>query len=131
MKREFMRYGNDCSVASVAMATGVPYSKVLAKAREKGFKPNARWGCNFYQLLHHLDRLGEVQIIRMLGDFPKRLKVQGTHVVSIPSLNNRGKGHLHAVVVHKGRVFDPSRRRRATMARVRATVRNGASVRND
>ena len=119
---EKMRFSNDCTVASVAMALRIPYSRVLKVAKSIGFKPNGKYGCDVYRVVKKLGY--DCKIRAYFGDHRigsrwvehfarRRIPVKGIWIVSINSLNNRGG--YHAVVVCNGVVYDPSNKRRANI----------------
>lgn len=115
IKMQKMRFSNDCSLASVAMVTRIPYQRVLKVALSRGFKPNGRYGARIGELLIDLDIDFDVRVyIPIKNERARRpIPVRGAWIVSIPSLNNRGG--YHAVVVCNGVVFDPSNKRRASI----------------
>ena len=104
MKLIKMRFDNDCSIASVATATRTPYSKCLKVAKENGFIPYGKNGFDVGKLLFLLNFEFKVKVTRLI-------LIPSPLIVSIPSLNNRGG--FHAIVVHNGKVLDPSNKKTA------------------
>ena len=124
MKYVRQKYRNDCGIAAIAMATGIAYPVVLKVARRAGFKPNSKYGIYLHKIIELLDydtrvNWGKYKNLRIK---PFKLADQ---IVSIPSLNVRGTDNLHAVVLHRGRVYDPSPRRKSNLAHVKRTARYG------
>ncbi len=100
-----MRFDNDCTVASVAMATRLPYSKCLRIAKQHGFTPYHRTGFDIGLLLVRVNVDFDCAIFRLR-------MLQQPVIVSIRSLNNRNG--FHAVVVDQGKVYDPSNKKCAS-----------------
>jgi len=107
-----MRFNNDCSLASVAMVTRIPYPRVLKAALARGFKPNGEYGADVAQLLYDLGWDMDVRVYSR--NRPRRPIPQ--------SVNNRGG--YHAIVVDRGRVFDPSRKKQVSFATFMRTRRH-------
>lgn len=116
-----MRFSNDCSLASVAMVTRIPYQRVLKTALARGFKPNGKHGMDIAQLLYDL---GWDMGMRVYSRHrPRRpLPLVQPFIASVPSVNNRGG--YHAIVVDRGRVLDPSRKKQISFARFMRTRRH-------
>lgn len=123
MLRIRQRYSNDCAIAAVSMATGVPWHVCANLARAKyGWRPSGRFGVCYNWLLSRL--LWETEFHP--GQAFK-LRPKSNHrraVASVRSVNIRGKNHFHAVAIVNGRVLDPSRRKQVSAERVKRSARN-------
>lgn len=121
------RHRNDCAIAAVSMATGVPYHRCLRLAREKaGWSPSRKSGICYNWLMVRLGfGIKYHQGIAYAPLGPSRTPVnQRRAVVSVRSINERGKHHYHAVAIINGRAIDPSTRRRVSAERIRRGVRH-------
>ncbi len=123
MRRIRQRYDNDCAIAAVSMATGIPWHKCAAMARAKyGWRPTRKTGVCYNWLL---TRLGWDTEFHPGIAFGLRPKVNHRRaVVSVRSINVRGKNHYHAVAIVNGRVLDPSPRRQVSAERIKRGARN-------
>lgn len=116
-----MRFNNDCSLASVAMVTRIPYPRVLKAALARGFKPNGEYGADVAQLLYDLGWDMDVRVYSR--NRPRRpIPIVQPFIATVPSVNNRGG--YHAIVVDRGRVFDPSRKKQVSFATFMRTRRH-------
>ena len=124
------KYKNDCGIAAIAMATGIAYPVVLRIAKKAGFKPNSKYG--IYP--HKIIELIGFNVGMNWGKY-KRLRIKpfklNNQIAVVPSLNVRNKDNLHAVVLHRGRVYDPSPRRKSNLAHVKRTARYGYIIRKE
>jgi hypothetical protein len=116
-----MRFTNDCSIASVAMVTRIPYSRVLKVAKQRGFKPNGKYGMDVAQLLYDLGYEFDMRVYSRLRT-RRPIPVKQPFIASVPSVNNRGG--YHAIVVEAGRVLDSSNKKQVSYARFMRTRRH-------
>lgn len=115
-----MRYSNDCSIASVAMATRLSYEECFNTAVKHGFKPNSDYGFDLGSLLNYL---GFDFDCRPFFPWARRnLPLVQPFIASVNSVNNIGG--FHAIVVEHGRVFDPSNKRQVSFERFMKTRRH-------
>ena len=89
------------------MITKLPYEYCLKIAKKRNFVPNGKYGCSVGQLLHDLNYSTKASISKI------RLK-QSPVIISVNSRNI--KNGKHAIVVNKGKIYDPSNKKQITMS---------------
>lgn len=92
-------YSDDCCVAACAMACGLSYSVVLAKAKEIGFVPDADVGVEPGDLLKALGYHYE-QMPGFYSPDPERKQLLCIRAPDDPK-------DYHAVILYDGFVYDP------------------------
>ena len=101
MRRVYQRYCNDCVVAAVAMATGVPYKRALSVAKSKGFKPGKKkHGLHIHKLLDWLGFTYEETI--EIEDVQR----PGPDIYLFPAPD--GSSDWHCAVMFESDLYDPS-----------------------
>lgn len=112
------RFGVDCGICCIAMATALPYERVFMAAPLS--MDSLEYGLTFREMLTTMRRLG--QPIRWHwpeGLSPNRVGaplrelVRGKNAIHlVPSISRPDKGCFHYVLVHEGVIYDPSPKRK-------------------